>query len=74
MSITDLKNDACASLWLKPCTFGDLCKRLDRTEKGFWSLIKSAIDSGLLYENHGVLYCKKSTAKKLQSTGDYDLF
>jgi len=74
MSIVDLKNDTCASLWLKPCTFEELCVRLDKPEYGFWSIVKSAIDQGFLFEKSGVLYCKKSTAQKLQKSGDYDLF
>ena len=75
MTITDLKKDALASLWLKPCSFEDLCKRFSiSAEREFWSLVKGAIDSGDLREKNGIIYCKKSTARKLQKSGDYDLF
>ena len=75
MSITDLKKDAFASLYLSPCSFEDLCKRFSiSAEREFWSLIKGAINGGDLYEKNSIIYCKKSTAKKLNNSGDYDLF
>ena len=73
MSALNLKRDACASLWIEPCTFEELCKRLNMPELGFWSLIKGALDDGLLYEKAGKLYCYKKTAIKLNKIGDYEL-
>lgn len=73
MTALDLKRDACASLWIKPCTFEELCVRLDKPEYGFWSIVKGAINDGWIYERSGVLYCYKKTAIKLNKTGDYEL-
>jgi hypothetical protein len=72
MSILDLKYDACASIWMSPCTFEELCERLDKPQLGFWSIIKVALDDGLLYQHGEVLKCKKTTAKMLNTKG-YEL-
>ena len=72
MSLTDIKYDACASLWMQPCTFEELCKRMDKTEYLYWKLINGAISDGLIYEKGNMLYCYKKTAKILNQKG-YEL-
>ena len=72
MSLTDIKYDACASLWMQPCTFEELCKRMDKTGYLYFKLISGAMSDGLIYEKGNILYCYKKTAKLLNQKG-YEL-
>jgi len=70
---TDIKMDIAASLWMKPCTFEELCKRFNVAQFGFHSIVNSAIKDGWIYEKKDeTLRCYKKTAKMLNTKG-YEL-
>lgn len=72
-SVLDIKMDIAASLWIQPCTFEELCKRLNVAQFGFHSIVNSALNDGWIYEDKNeVLHCYKKTVKMLNKN-DYDL-
>lgn len=77
MSTTkELQMEIAASLWIKPATLEELCKRdflSGMAIYGVNTLVNIAISKGLIYEKSGILKCYKATVYTLNEMG-YDLY
>lgn len=65
--------DIAASLWLIPCTFEELCKRLDKPEYGTHTIVNIILKKGWIYKKGSTLFCYKKTVKEVLNPAGYGL-